>query len=179
MVSAATPAAVVGLGRLLALVVRSPQGGAPCRITPSGDAWLAWRAATRDLLIVRAGAGTIPARIEVPTPIIRQHARFHGARPDSVRLMEAPEPVPPVRALGLIESVAYEASGIRSPMKRDIVWIHQFGDRGERGRGRARLTDPSPYPDRLLPRLEQDAAGAWFIVRRPGCRYVVKAWILS
>lgn len=86
---------------------------------------------------------------------------------------------PPVRTLGLIESVTYVAEGIRSPSKRHHFWLHQFGDRGERGHGTILSDKPRRYADRHLPRLEVDAAGSLFIVRRPGNTYRVDEWIIG
>ena len=166
---------VIGLGRLLALIVRQPDGRR-VRIAPQDERWLAWRAAARELLVLRPGRGPEVA----PAPSARRgHAYFHGAPPAGARPMVAPTRGAGVRALGLLESLTYTAAGIASPTKRDHHWIHQFGDRGERGHGRTRADAASPYPERAMPLVEVNAAGDLFIRRRPGNRYTVRDWVLA
>jgi hypothetical protein len=167
--------AVVGLGRLVGLVVRQPDGSR-LRITLQDERWLAWRAATRDLLVLRPGAG--PAA-EAPRTAARGHQTFHGAAPQDARPMVAPQPGRGLRVLGLLESLTYSAAGIASPSKRDHDWIHHFGDTGERGHGPTRRDARSPYAERVMPALAVNAAGDLFIQRRSGNRYTVRDWVLA
>lgn len=165
---------VIGLGRLVSLVVRRSDGSR-LRITPQGERCLAWDAARRDLLVLVPTAGQ-----HAPTPAASAaHERFHGAVPTSLRQMTWPSPQGRLSSLGLLESITYDATGIRSPSKGRCRWLHQFGDRGERGHAHASQDEPSPYPDQVLPRLDVDAVGNLRIFRRAGCTYTVEDWIIG
>jgi hypothetical protein len=180
--AAAAPAPVVGIGRLVALIVRRSDGQR-VRITPNGARWLAWRAATRDLLVLRpvatagVGDGPTPAAMPAPRSAAAHHRRFHGAPPHSARPMHAPEAGVDARVLGLLESVIYDTASIASPAKRGHHWIHHFGDVGARGHGPIRPNAVSPYPLRVMPALLSDACGDMFIIRRPGNRYTLRDWL--
>ncbi len=171
----ATLLTTIGLGHLVDLIVRDAQGQR-LRLTPHGERWLAWKPDTHDLVILRPGrgVGTVAKRGDA-----RCHRTFHGAAPKQARPMEWPAPRGNLRALGLIESVTYTAGGIRSPSKKSHHWIHQFGDRGERGHGPATAQETSQFDDRLFPRLDVDPMGNLFVVRRNGNRYLVRDWIIG
>lgn len=169
-------ATVIGLGRLVELVLRTGSSQR-LRAVPAADSWLAWKPDTRDLVVLHPnveGANGVPSRADA-----RRHHAFHGQDPALARAMEWPDRHGAVRTLGLIESLTYTADRIHSPSKRAFCWIHRFGDRGERGHGRTQPDEVSPYPDRLLPRLNVDSTGHLAIVRRPGNRYVVRDWIIG
>lgn len=173
-VSAAVPT-VIGLGRLVDLIIRDAQGQR-LRITPHDEQWLAWKSDTRDLVVLRPGrgVGTAAKRSDA-----QRHLTFHGAAPEEARPMEWPAPRGAVRSLGLIESVTYTATGIRSPSKGPHRWIHQFGDRGERGHGPTQAQAPSTYAERYMPRLDVDQAGHLYVIRRASNRFTVRDWILG
>lgn len=165
---------VLGLGRLVSLLVRRSYG-TRLRITPQGERWLAWDGARRDLLVLVPTGGRHPA----PLAASAAHQEFHGAAPTSLRRMTWPSPQGRLSPLGLLESITYDATGIRSPSKGRCRWLHQFGDRGERGHANAEPDEPSSYSDHFLPRLDIDAAGSLWIVRRPQNRYRVSDWIVG
>jgi hypothetical protein len=174
-VSRSQPPTMMGLGRLVALIVRRPDG-TRMSITPQRDHWLAWNRDRRDLVVL------VPASGSVSTPSPRDvaaHERFHGKPPASARSMTWPSLRGPRTILGLLESVTYDSTGIRSPSKGRCRWLHQFGDHGERGHSHAQPDEPSPYPDRLLPHLGVDAVGNLWIVRRSGNQFCVDDWIVG
>ena len=164
----------VGLGRLVSLVIRR-RDGSRLRITPQGERWLAWDEARRDLLVL---VPTTCRHASAPAASAA-HERFHGAVPTALRRMTWPLPQGRLSPLGLLESITYDATGIRSPSKGRCRWLHQFGDRGERGHAQASPNEPSLYPDPMLPRLDVDAQGNLFVVRRSTNRYTVTDWIVG
>lgn len=166
----------IGLGRLVDLVIRDAQGQR-LRLKPHCEQWLAWKPDTRDLVVLRPGRGEgVAAKMHDA----RRHHRFHGADPEQARPMEWPAARGAVHTLGLIESVTYVATGIRSPSKGRHHWIHQFGDDGSLGHGPIyRRHRHRTYPDRFLPVLTADEGGSLFIVRRPGNVFTVRDWIWS
>jgi hypothetical protein len=165
----------MGLGRLVALIVRRPDG-TRMSITPQRDQWLAWKMDSRDLVVLVPAEGV---RTTPPEQHVAAHQRFHGAAPTSARSMTWPSPRGARTTLGFLESVTYDATGIRIPSKGRCRWLHQFGDHGERGHSHAQENEPSPYADRLLPRLEVDAVGHLRIVRREMNTYTVTDWIVG
>jgi hypothetical protein len=166
---------VVGLGRLVDLTVRQADGPRQ-RAVPTATCWLAWCERTRDLVVVRPGRGP---SVTVDDPAAsHRHRAFHGAAPAAARVMEMPAARGRLQTVGLIEAITYCADAVDSPSKRAFYWHHRFGDRGERGHGPDR-TDAAAYPDRFLPALTIDAAGGWFITRRPQNRYRVQDWIIG
>ncbi len=165
----------IGLGRLVDLIIRDAQGQR-LRLTPRGEQWLAWKPDTRDLVVLRPGRGVVTVAKQRDA---RRHQQFHGATPERARAMEWPASRGAVRVLGLIESVTYVAAGIRSPTKGPHHWIHQFGDRGERGHGSTGVQTPSSYAERFMPRLESDRAGNLSVIRRPSNRFTVRDWIIG
>jgi antirestriction protein ArdC len=167
--------AVVGLGRLVALVVRTPDGKR-IRITPQDERWLAWRASTKDLLVLRPATGPEAA---VDPDAARRHRRFHGAAPAGARPMIEPPRGRGLRTLGFLESVTYCADGIQSPSKKGHLWIHHFGDRGERGHGPTRANAVSPYRLDVMPRLLVGQSGDLVIQRRAKNDFAVKDWIIA
>jgi hypothetical protein len=166
---------VIGLGRLVDFIIRDAQGRR-LRVTPTGERWLAWKADTRDLVVLQSGR---EVEISPPSREAKRHRVFHGAEPRCVRQMEWPKPTAKRRTIGLIEAVTYVAAGIRSPSKGPHHWIHQFGDRGEHGHGAAQVQDTSTYAERLMPQLDIDAAGNIFVRRRSGNRFMVRDWIIG
>lgn len=128
---------------------------------------IAWKPETRDLVVLRPGRGEGEVAKQRDA---RRHQRFHGAVPEQTRAMHV---------LGLIESVAYVATGIRSPSKGPHHWIHQFGDRGEHGHDAVQTQAPSIYAERFMPQLDVDAAGNLVVVRRPSNRFTVRDWIIG
>ena len=169
------PTTLVGLGRVVALFARRTDGSR-CRITPQHERWLAWKADSRDLAVLVPSTGSAtPAR----GAAAMRHRRFHGADPAQARPMTWPSPRGRRTTLGLLEAISYDASGIDSPSKGESRWIHQFGDRGERGHQQTRADAASPYGDDLLPQLDADAAGNLFIVRRRSNTYTVRDWIIA
>ena len=166
---------MIGLGRLVDLVIRDAQGQRQ-RVTTSSELWLAWKSDTRDLVILRPGHGD---GVATTRSAAQRHKTFHDAAPTQARSMEWPAPNGKLRSLGLIESVTYTATGIHSPSKGTHRWIHQFGDRGERGHGLSRALATSNYAKRLMPSLDVDEAGNLFLVRRYGNRFVVRDWIVG
>ncbi len=166
---------LVGLGRLLALVVRRADGSR-ARVLPQGERWLAWKEDRQELVVlVPAGGPSSPASGAVAV----RHRTFHGKDPVTASPMTWPSPRGKRITLGLLESVTYDSTGIDSPSKGEARWIHQFGDRGERGHSQTRADAPSPYPDALLPRLDADADGNLRILRRTTNTYTVKDWIIA
>ena len=166
---------MIGLGRLVELIVRGAQSQR-LRITPQDEWWLAWKSDTRDLVALRPERGVDAL---AKSGDVQRHQAFHGAVPKKARAMEWPQRRGVVRTLGLIESVTYSAIGILSPSKGTHRWIHQFGDRGERGHGPMRARNPDSYAERFMPLLEIDRGGNLFVVRRPGNRYAVNDWIIG
>lgn len=171
----ATLPTTIGLGRLVDLIIRDAHGQR-LRVTPHGEQWLAWKPDTRDLVVLRPGrgVGTVAKRHDA-----RRHQQFHGAMPEQARVMEWPAARGAVRTLGLIESATYVATGIRSPSKGPHHWIHQFGDRGERGHRAARAKASSPYAERFMPRLDVDASGNLIVVRLAKNQFMVRDWIIG
>jgi hypothetical protein len=166
---------VTGLGRLIDLTVRQRDEQRQ-RLIPTTPCWLAWCDRTRALIVLRGGRGW-PLHCD-DSMAARRHHVFHGAVPGSVRLMEQPTARGRLQTIGLIEAVTYCADAIDSPSKRAFHWHHAFGDRGQHGHGTMR-DNVAIYPDRYLPALTIDAAGSWFITRRPGNRYEVRDWIIG
>ena len=166
---------MIGLGRLVDLVIRDAQGQRQ-RVTPHGELWLAWKSDTRDLVILRPGNG---GDFVAKRSASQRHKAFHGAAPTQARSMEWPAPNGKIQSLGLVESVTYTATGIRSPSKGQHHWVHHFGDRGEHGHGSAQPHAPSHYPERCMPRLDVDQAGHLYIIRRSENRFTVRDWIIG
>ena len=166
---------MIGLGRLVDLVIRDAQGQRQ-RVTPSSELWLAWKSDTRDFVILRPGHG---GDADPKQNASQRHKAFHGAEPTQARSMEWPTPSGKIRSLGLIESVTYTATGIRSPNKKQHHWVHHFGDRGEHGHGTAQPHAPSQYPERCMPRLDVDQSGNQYIIRRAGNCFSVRDWIVG
>lgn len=166
---------VVGLGRLVDLTLRHANGQRQ-RLVPTPMCWLAWCNRARDLVVLRPGRGR--STMGDDPVAARRHRIFHGAAPASARVMDLPTPRGRLQTIGLIEAITYCADAIDSPSKRAFHWHHRFGDRGEHGHGPVRA-DGAAYPDRRLPTLTVDAAGAWFIMRQPGNRYHVREWIIG
>ena len=166
---------MIGLGRLVDLIIRDANGQRQ-RVTPSSELWLAWKSDTRDLVMLRPGRGK---GSRSKRDAARRHQKFHGAEPEQARPMEWPVPHGGVRTLGFIEAVTYSATGIRSPSKGSHHWIHQFGDRGERGHDSTRTKAPSPYSERFMPRLDVDSAGSLFVIRLAGNQFTVRDWIIG
>ncbi len=171
----AAASTVIGLGRLVELIIRNAKGQR-LRVTPQHEQWLAWKSDTRDLVVLRPGRGegTLARRGDV-----RRHQKFHGAAPEQARPMEWSAPSGEVRMLGLIESATYTAAGIRSPSKGSHHWVHQFGDRGERGHGRVTPKASSSYSESLMPRLDVDSLGHLFINRRRRNSYFLRDWLIG
>jgi hypothetical protein len=111
--------------------------------------------------------------------LARRHRRFHGAAPAGARPMIEPPRGRGLRTLGLLESVTYCADGIQSPSKKGHLWIHHFGDRGERGHGPTKRNARSPYGDSCKPGLAVDPSGNLAIQRRPSNRFTVTDWMLA
>ena len=166
---------MIGLGRLVDLVIRDAQGQRK-RVTPNNELWLAWKSDSRDLVILRPGHGNGAAAKRSES---RRHKMFHGAEPTQTRSMEWPTPSGKMQSLGLIESVTYSATGIRSPSKGQHHWVHHFGDRGEHGHGTTRPQALSPYPERCMPRLDVDEAGHLYVIRRAGNHFTARDWIIG
>ncbi len=164
---------VIGLGRLVDFIIRDALGQR-LRVTSSSELWLAWKSDTRDLVILRPGHGSdaVAKRKE-----LQRHKIFHGAAPTQTRSMEWPNPNGKIQSLGLIESVTYTATGIRSPSKGPHHWIHLFGDHGEHGHGTAHAS--SDYPEHCMPSLDVDQAGNLYIIRRERNRFAVRDWIIG
>ena len=166
---------MIGLGRLVDLVIRDAQGQRQ-RVTPNNELWLAWKSDTRDLVILRPGHGNGAVAKRGAS---QRHKIFHGAAPTQARSMEWPAPNGKIQSLGLVESVTYTATGIRSPSKGPHHWVHHFGDRGEHGHGTAKPHAVSHYPERSMPRLDVDQAGHWYVIRRAGNHFTVRDWIIG
>ena len=166
---------MIGLGRLVDMVIRDAQGQRK-RVTPNNELWLAWKSDTRDLVILRPGHGS---DVVAKHRASQRHKAFHGAAPTQARSMEWPAPNGKIQSLGLVESVTYTATGIRSPSKGPHHWVHHFGDRGEHGHGTAKPHAVSHYPERSMPRLDVDQAGHLYIIRRTGNRFTVRDWIIG
>jgi hypothetical protein len=166
---------VIGLGRLVDFIIRDPQGQR-LRLTSQSKQWLAWKPDTRDLVVLRPRNGQVQL---AKRGAALRHQQFHGAAPEKARPMEWPAPRGAVRPLGLIESVTYTATGIRSPSKRGLRWIHQFGDRGEHGHGPTQAVTPSAFSELLMPRLDVDAVGNLFVARLFGNQFTVQDWIIG
>gem|GEM_PF-1401952 len=171
----ATLPTTIGLGRLVDFIIRDAHGQR-LQVTPHGEQWLAWKPDTRDLVVLRPGRGK---GVVAKQRDARRHHQFHGAVPEQARAMDWPASRGAVRVLGLVESVTYVATGIRSPSKGPHLWIHQFGDRGEHGHGTARMQGSSAHAERFMPQLSVDAAGNLFVVRRFGNRFAVRDWIIG
>jgi hypothetical protein len=165
---------MIGLGRLVDMVIRDAQGQRQ-RVTPDGELWLAWKSDSRDLVILRPGQSNGAAATRSAS---RRHKAFHGATPTQSRSMEWPAQNGKFRSLGLIESVTYTASKIRSPSKGPHHWVHHFGDRGDCGHGPTSAQATS-YAERFMPSLIVDTAGNLFVVRRTGNHFTVKDWIIG
>ena len=105
-------------------------------------------------------------------------ARFQGEEPRSSVAVEIPARGKGLQCLGLVESLTYQPIGWPSNKARN-PWMHQFGDVGERGHGKADPDAVSPYPEGLMPWAYVDATGALFIERRPGNQYEVTDWIMA
>jgi hypothetical protein len=165
---------MIGLGRLVDFIIRDAQGRR-LRVTPTDERWLAWRADTRDLLVLKPGRAVDCALH--PHAALR-HRVFHGADPQSVREMDWPTSRGNRRELGLIESVTYTAVGIHSPSKGSHLWIHHFGDGGERQHGPIEPGRSMRRDQKLLPFLESDRFGSLFVVRQRSNKYFVNEWII-
>ena len=166
---------LIGLGRLVDFIIRD-NDGQRLRATPRGERWLAWKADTRDLVVLLPGGGrgSHPNRSDA-----KRHYTFHGAEPQRSRHMKWPASSGGRRTLGRIEAVTYTADGIRSPSKGSHHWVHQFGDHGERGHGPARSQKADQYSYLFCPLLEIDEAGNLFVVRCRSNRYLVRNWIIG
>lgn len=167
---------LVGLGRLLRLVVRDPKTGKREAFEPETVRFLAWDLRRGDLAVAHP---TVQGRTAKPgQAVAAAHARFHGSDPRGSVAVEIPARGKRVRRLGLLESLTYQPIGWPSNKARN-PWMHQFGDVGERGHGKADPDAVSPYPEGLMPWACVDAAGALFIERRPGNQYEVTDWIMA
>jgi hypothetical protein len=170
---------VIGLGRLVEFII-CDHHGQRLRVTPTDERWLAWKPDTRDLVVLRPGRGQ---QLSIEQSAAKRHAQFHGAPPQKARRMELPTPKGSIETLGLIESVTYCADEIHSPLKKSHHWVHQFGDRGERGHGLLSSTQTSKqknsFPARLFPELAVDMAGNYVVRRRASNCFMVHDWIIG
>jgi antirestriction protein ArdC len=167
------PRELVGLGRLVRLVVRHTDGSREA-IAPEGVRFLAWDYARKDLVIADAVPGTGKLSPEVQA----RHLEFHGAAPDRAQRVALRTPGR-MKCVGRVESITYATEGWNSPSKAGAVWVHLFGDVGERGHGPIDPDAPSPYPESVMPDLFMDRTSGLFIRRRRGNRYTVTDWIMA
>jgi hypothetical protein len=163
--------ALVGLGRLVDVMVRLPDGRR-ATLRPTSRRFLAWDG--RDLVVAAPVKGK---RTAVPNVSATAHRRFHGAAPRHALPVNVPELGAGARLVGLAESITYQAQCPSASKGRDF-WHHWFGDTGKRGhQTETDPTGPSPYGERHWPEVWTDNAGTLVIRRRAGNRYTVRDWI--
>lgn len=152
---------LLGIGRLVSLEVLGDDGRV--RVLPMRGRWLAWDGRRFHIVERRAKrSAALPARTKA------MHRRFHRADPRGAYEVVSPDPVNPLRQVGLLKALTYDSSDIDSPSKQKYHWHHAFGDTGHKG---------GSYPTRVMPALKADAKGNLFIVRRPGNIFRVDEWL--
>lgn len=157
---------LLAIGTLFDLEVE--RGGKTQHLKPRGR-WLAWDKSRKAFHVVKAKrrqrglGGLAPA-------VLSAHRKFHDSDPLGSMLAEVPTPKGEVVELGLLRSLTYRVPRqVKSPEKNPYVWHHAFGDTGHKG--------GTSYPDRVKPMLMRDAAGNFFIHRRPGNIFNVDQWL--
>ena len=165
---------LLGLGRLRGLGVIRPDG-TRIDLATRAARWLAWRADTRDLVVVAAKRSAAAA---VTMRQFRAHETFHGQAPRGGVMAQLPDAGDCTRYLGLLEWVTYNPHPIASRKGADD-YRHFFGDVGERGHGAE--VGPRPfYPQKCMPELWCSPDGeALEIRRRKSNSYTVRDWIIG
>ena len=157
---------LVGLGQAYELCFLRAGASKPERVGFPADRWWGWDGSPSTGTLVLVHLQTSASR--VPFGHARDmHTRFHGEEPSDGWIVSAPPVARPLRVIGLVISLAYDARG-RSRTKGDKPYRHQFGDFGN---GDVR-TD-----DKYLPALAFDASDRLRVVRRPGNRYSLDDWL--
>jgi hypothetical protein len=154
------------LGRLLNLEIIDPRTGRVVK-RRCANKWLVTTSSGKDLLICTAGR-SVSHRLS--GDIVARHRKFHRSNPRGAMLGEHPDPVGPLRQVGLLKALTYSVPGgkIKSPEKNPYHWHHKFGDTGHRG---------GDYPSRVYPAVYTDSRGNLYIKRRPGNIYKTTDWI--
>ena len=106
----------------------------------------------------------------LPAAVRARHVKFHRSPPQGAMLGEVPDPVGPLKQVGLVKALVYTVPrSIHSPEKNPHRWHHAFGDTGHRG--------GDHYPSKVFPALLKDSKGNYFIKRRPGNIFTNADWI--
>lgn len=150
---------VTTLGKLVNLEMKSGKK-ITCR-----NKWLCWDG--RNLLIATVKSTKKGGSLDKTTA--SRHKRFHGEPAKGCMLGELPEKGGSVNELGLLKALTYTVPrSINSPEKNPYHWHHAFGDTGHKG---------GKYPDKVMPMLEKDGSGNYFIKRRKGNIYKIDEWV--
>lgn len=158
---------VVGIGRAYAIDYVRPHEKSGSRVKMRKDHWFAWKgnASTGSLIIVDVIG---KADVALSDMTIAQHRTFHNHDPNGALEILWHSPKLPVKILGLVHAIMYDARGIPSS-KDDNIYRHEFGDFG------AHKHDDDKY----RPSLAIDQTGHFYIVRRPGNAYHFNKWVVG
>lgn len=158
--------ALLAIGTLHDLEVE--RGGKTTHLKPRG-CWLAWDRGAKAFHIVKAKRRQ-SGLAGLPASILAAHRKFHDSDPLGAMVAEVPVAKGKVTEIGLLRALVYRVPRqVKSPEKNPYVWHHAFGDTGHKG--------GKNYPDRVKPMLVRDAAGNYFIRRRPGNIFTVDQWL--
>jgi hypothetical protein len=157
--------ALLCVGQLRELEIYDPRTDSSQHIKPKNK-WLAWDGKQFHVCNVSGQANAT-----LPPEIIKKHKKFHQANPRGKPFVGSmPTRNNSVRDVGLLKSVVYYVpTKIKSPGKNKYLWHHSFGDTGHKGRDN--------YPIKVMPMLQKDSAGNFFIKRRPGNIFKVDQWL--
>ena len=158
------------MGNLVSIEVRV--NGRKKTIRPRGK-YLGYLPRTKTLCIMhnpRSNPGSLSSSVN------NLHRKFHNAGPTKVTMFTWPDPVGRKQNIGRIVAITYKIpKGMKSPDKKRYLWHHEFGDHGERGHGP--VEDSGNYPEKLMPMLQVDSKGNFFIKRMPGNKFYVTDWL--
>lgn len=158
---------VVGIGRAYAIDYARNGSRVGSRVKMRSDHWFAWKGdAHRGSLIIVDVVGK--ADVALSDMTIAQHREFHNSDPTGAFEIMWHSPKHPVKILGLVHAIMYDARGIVSS-KNDSIYRHEFGDFGGH-----REDD-----DKYRPSLAVDATGHLYVVRRPGNLYHFNKWVVG
>jgi len=157
--------ALLCIGQLRDLEIYDPKTNTSKHIKTNGK-WLAWDGRQFHVCNVKGQTNAT-----LPKDVVQKHKKFHQANPIGKPFVGSmPTRSKSVKNVGLLKSVVYYVpTKIKSPGKNKYLWHHAFGDTGHKG--------GDNYPIKVMPMLQKDSAGNFFIKRRPGNIFKVDQWL--
>lgn len=157
---------LVGLGKAYELAFFRT-GSSVREVVRFPSYWWAWSGTPSrgDILLVKPGGMT--DRLSALST--DAHLEFHGEEPTKALRVEAPS-ITGAKTIGLVESFAYDARGLRSN-KSDKPYRHHFGAETK--------DDQPPFPTSDWPALCVGANGSLIIKRRGSNGFRLADWVIG